>query len=857
MNLRMRCTGSCCSSPQDSTMAKQIDVEDVLKKLTLVEKVELLSGIDFWHTRPVHRLGVPSVRLSDGPNGVRGTKFFNSVKAACFPCGTAMGATFNLALLEEAGKTMGADAKTKSAHAILGPTINIQRSPLGGRGFESLSEDPVVTGLGAAALIRGIQSTGVQATVKHFVCNDQEHRRNACQSILTDRALREIYALAFQLAVRDGQPAAIMTGYNGVNGTYCSESDELLGKLLRGEWGWDGLVMSDWYGTYSTTDAAVAGLDLEMPGPSKFRGELLKFNVQTDKVRRHVLDERVRAVLKFVNRCAAAGVEENGPETTALDTPETAAFLRRIGNESLVLLKNDGGVLPLKKDKKTVVIGPNAKVATYHGGGSASLAAFYAVTPWDGIKAKLESEPGYAIGSYSHKMLPLLGMATVTDKGEPGMTMRVYNEPPTSSHREMTDEYVFTKTEFFFIDYYNKKLRSNLWYADFEGFMVPEADEEWEFGIVVHGTANLYINGELVVDNTTHQRQGTAFFGSGTMEEKGRYKLSKGQKYHVKIQFGSAPTSELANESGLPGQGAMRLGGCRVIDVASEIRRAAELARGADQVIVCAGLNADWEGEGQDRAGMDLPPPMDDLIAAVAAANPRTVVVMQSGTPVHMPWVRDVAALVQAWYGGNETGNVIADVLFGDANPSGKLPLSFPVRCRDNPAFLNYRTEGARVLYGEDVYVGYRYYEFADRDVLFPFGHGLSYTTFALSGLKVRADEGGHRVDVEVNVANTGAVAGAQVVQVYVAPKQAARVNRPLKELKGFAKARLAPGETRRVAVELDVRYAASYWDEDRGQWCAEKGEYEVIVSDSSAAEEGRTLRGSFKIPETFWWSGL
>lgn len=342
------------------------------------------------------------------------------------------------------------------------------------------------------------------------------------------------------------------------------------------------------------------------------------------------------------------------------------------------------------------------------------------------------------------------------------------------------------------------------------------------------------------------------------MEEKGRYKLCKGQKYHLKVVFGSGPTSKFSTGSVIIGQGAMRVGGCKVVDATEEIRRAAELAKGADQVIICAGLNADWETEGLDREGMDLPPPMDQLISAVAAANPRTVVVMQSGTPVHMPWIHDVASVVQAWYGGNETGNVIADVLFGDANPSGKLPLSFPVRCRDNPAFLNYRTEGARVLYGEDVYVGYRYYEFADRDVLFPFGHGLSYTTFALGGLDVRtATTDGHRVTVEASVTNTGGVRGAEVVQVYVAPKQPAKVRRPLKELKGFAKVDLAAGETRRVTVELDARYAASYWDEDRGKWCAEKGDYEVIVSDSSAAVEGKTLRGSFTIPETFWWSGV
>lgn len=278
-------------------------------------------------------------------------RFFNGIKAACFPCGTALGATFNQPLLEEAGRKMGDEAKSKGAHIILGPTINMQRSPLGGRGFESLGEDPVLAGLGAAALVSGIQSTGVQATIKHFVCNDQEHRRNATQAIVTDRALREIYTKPFQIAVRDANPASFMTGYNGINGKYCSENRELLEGILRGEWGWKGLVMSDWFGCYSTTEAALAGLDLEMPGPSRFRGEALKFNVTTDKVREFIIDERARAVLELVKKCAASGVKE-GQEERAEDTPETAELLRRIGGESLVLLKNEKNILPLKKDKK-------------------------------------------------------------------------------------------------------------------------------------------------------------------------------------------------------------------------------------------------------------------------------------------------------------------------------------------------------------------------------------------------------------------------------------------------------------------------------------------------------------------------
>ncbi|KAI0109334.1 glycoside hydrolase family 3 protein [Hypoxylon sp. NC0597] len=831
-----------------------INVEQVLKKLSMSEKVDLLAGIDFWHTKGLPEHGIPSLRLSDGPNGVRGTKFFNGIKAACFPCGTALGATFNQELLEEAGKKMGEEAKVKGAHAILGPTINMQRGPLGGRGFESLGEDPFLAGLGAAALIRGIQSTGVQATIKHFVCNDHEHKRNAVQAIITERALREIYALPFQLVVRDSNPASFMTGYNGVNGTYCSENPKLLDKMLRREWGWDGMVMSDWYGTYSTTEAALAGLDLEMPGPPRFRGEPLKFNVATDKVRMHILDQRVKAMLEFIKKCAASGVKENAPEGTA-DTPETRELLRRIGNEGIVLLKNENSILPLKRDKKTVVIGPNAKVATYHGGGSASLAAYYAVTPFDGIRSKLSSPPDYTIGQYSHKLLPLLGYSTKSTKGEQGMTMKVYTEGPEVLDRQPVDQLEILKTEMLLIDYENPNLTSPLWYATLEGSLVAEEDATWEFGVVVSGSANLYINGELIVDNTEKQTLGEAFFGSATVEEKGFYKLEKDKTYNFKVTFGSSPTSKLGGGAVLLNGGALRIGGCKVIDPKAEIARAVELAKSADQVIVCAGLNAEWETEGNDRTDMSLPPGLDDLIAEVARANPNTAVVMQSGTPVEMPWIKDVNALIHAWYGGNETGNTIADILFGDVNPSGKLSLSFPVRVQHNPAYLNYRTEGGRVIYGEDIYIGYRFYEFVDREVLFPFGHGLSYTTFSFSDLSV-SDKDGELI-VSVTIKNTGSVKGAEVAQVYVAPKQKAKVNRPVKELKGFAKVELAPGEAKIVTVKVASRYAASYWDEERDEWCAEEGEYEIIVSDSSRVEQGKAVKGSFKVAETFWWTGL
>ncbi|KAE8452757.1 hypothetical protein EG329_013029 [Mollisiaceae sp. DMI_Dod_QoI] len=797
-------------------MTASFDVEDVLSKLNNVEKVSLLAGADWWHTVALPKHGVPAIRVSDGPNGVRGTRFFNGTPAACFPCGTALGATWDVELLRKAGVVMGQESKAKGSHVILGPTINMQRSPLGGRGFESLSEDPVLAGLGAAALVNGIQETGVVATIKHFVCNDQEHERNGTDALITDRALREIYALPFQLVVKESNPGCFMSSYNKVNGTHVSENPKILKDILRGEWGWKGCVMSDWWGTYSTSGAINAGLDLEMPGATRWRGEMLVQAVGVNKVAQHVLDERARNVLNLVNRCAAAKIPERAEEKTA-DTPETAALLRKIGAESIVLMKNEGNILPLKKDKRTLILGPNTKIATYHGGGSASLAAYYAVTPFDGIKSQLTSTPEYTVGCFAHKELPLLGNMLHTEKGEPGVSWRAYNDPPSVKDRKCVDELRLTKTECLLMDYNPAGIKSSLWYADIEGYFTAEEDCDFEMGLGVYGTAKLFVDGKLFVDNETTQTKGTLFFNCGTVEEKGIVPVKKGQKYHVKVEFASAPTCKLDQGSNvLFGGGAVRIGGAKIINADQEVEHAAKLAKDADQVIICAGLNYDWETEGSDRETMDLPGHMDKLISAVSAANPSTVVVMQSGTPVSMPWISSVNALIHAWYGGNETGNAIADVLFGAINPSAKLPLSFPKRLQDNPAFLNYRTERGRTLYGEDIYVGYRWYEMLDLPALFPFGHGLSYTTFKYSDLTVAQTE--KDLKVSVKVSNTGDRDGAEVVQVYVSQENPS-IKRPKKELKGFKKVTLKKGESRVVEVSIETKYATSFWDEIRNAW--------------------------------------
>ncbi|KAH8590033.1 glycosyl hydrolase family 3 N terminal domain-containing protein [Bisporella sp. PMI_857] len=847
--------GEIIDQPIPPSPIEHLDVEDILLKLTEKEKVHLLSGIDHWHTASVPRLRVPSVRVSDGPNGVRGTRFFNGQPAACLPCGTALAATWDPDLLRRAGVLLGEESKAKGAHVLLGPTVNMHRSPLGGRGFESFSEDPVLAGASAAAIVNGIQDTSVIACIKHFVANDQEHERMAVDSLVTERAMREIYLLPFQIAVRDSSPGSFMTAYNKVNGRHVNENRKLLQDILRGEWRWEGLVMSDWYGTYSTSEAVNSGLDLEMPGPSRWRGQQLSHALLSKKVTRYTLDERVREILKLVNRASKTGILENAVER-ARNILETADLLRKLSGESIVLLKNERSVLPFQKNKEVAVIGPNAKIAAFCGGGSASLQPYYAVTPFEGIREKA-TEVHYATGCTTHKLLPLLGPQLRTADGGLGVTFKAFTLPQYFEDREPVEVLNVQDTYMYLSDYHHPKLTEDLWYAEVEAWFTPEETCDFEFGLTVFGTGRLYIDDELLVDNESKQRNGGSFFNVGTVEETGIKRVIKGQTYKLKVVYASGVTTKLANADGVVsfGGGGIRIGGAKVIDDQEEIGKAVALAKRVDQVVLCLGLNCDYEQEGHDRKHMDLPGLSDKLIQAVAEVNPRTVVVIQSGTPVSMPWASSVAGVVQAWYGGNETGNAIADVLFGDVNPSGKLPLSFPVRVEDNPAYLNFTSERGRVLYGEDIYIGYRYYESIHREPKFPFGWGLSYTTFELSQLEVRLanDGGSDKLIVSVLVRNTGSVDGAEVVQVYVSQRSPS-IQRPPKELKGFAKKFLQAGESAVVNIQTERKYATSFWDEERDMWIEEAGMYDVLVGSSSAQTP---LSKAFELIETKWWSGV
>jgi beta-glucosidase len=633
-----------------------------------------------------------------------------------------------------------------------------------------------------------------------------------------------------------------------------------------------------------------------MPGPARWRGQILTHALMSNKVSHHTLNQRVREVLKLVNHASEIGVPEHAKEGSR-NIPETAKLLRKLAGESIVLLKNDNKVLPFK-DTETVslplpaqkhhmiqpvsqyqvaVIGPNAKVATFCGGGSAAMLPYYAVTPFEGISS-IAKDIRYSLGCYSYKQLPLLGPHLRTPDGKVGVTFKAFTDPPTIADRQPVDEIQLVDTNMYLVDYYHPKL-SDLYWAEVHGIFTPEEDGVYEFGLTVFGTGKLYLDDELLVDNETVQRSGGSFFNVGTVEEIGSRKLKAGQSYRLRVDFASGVMSKLSDADGVVsfGGGGIRIGGARAISPQEEIDKAVQLAKEVDQVVLCVGLNVrnsplvpylplssypntpqytnsqqnDYEQEGHDREHMDLPAYTNDLVSAVLLANPNSAVVIQSGTPVRMPWADKATTILQAWYGGNETGNAIADVLFGAVNPSAKLPLSFPVRVEDNPAFLNYRSERGRVVYGEDVYVGYRFYEATKRDTLFPFGHGLSYTTFDLSKFSVSYTT--ETLKVSVTIENTGAVDGAEVVQMYVA-QQAPSIKRPPKELKGFTKEHVKAGESKTIEITAPAKYATSFWDEARNSWIEEADTYFVYVGTSSA---DTPLKGSFVVGETRWWNGI
>lgn len=637
-----------------------------------------------------------------------------------------------------------------------------------------------------------------------------------------------------------------MTAYNKVNGTHVSENKALLQDLLRKEWGYEGLIMSDWYGTYSVSEALDAGLSLEMPGGTLWRQpRMVQHLLMSHKLDPRVIDARAREVLAWAQKLTKLNPElvyaAPTPERTRDSKEERASdakILRRLAGEGVVLLKNEENALPIREGK-VAVIGPNAKTRVISGGGSALLRPLWAVSAWEGLEGNKPDgvDLSYSLGLQGAKFLPMLDENFTTMDGKPGFDLLHYaidnkgNVSPQATVRDVHDV-----SDMFLADFRHPALGLH-YTTEVQAKFTSPITGQYEFGLVVTGQGWLYVDDKLVIDNSKKQTMGSRFFGNGTIEFKGSVAVEKGKTYSVRVVHDSRLPLERAAASGTPFVvKGVRIGAFPLIDAAQAIEEAVECARKADKVVLVAGLNADWESEGYDRPTLSLPLASDELITRVAEANPNTVVVVQSGSAVSMPWLDKVKGVVQAWYGGNEAGNGIADVIYGTRNPSGRLPLSFPKREQDIAAALNFKSARTKVHYDEGIWVGYRHHNARGITPLFSFGHGLSYSSFEYSTLSIDVAKSTNKDEwaatARVTVTNTGKVAGDHSVHFYTAPPPESPTGlcHPEVTLQAFTKVYdLQPGESRAVEVALD-KYAISHWDEYDGTWKAEVGEWALKV---------------------------
>jgi len=656
---------------------KTDNIKAIIREMTLEEKAGMCSGADFWHTKAVERLGIPAVMVSDGPHGLRKQSdeadhlgINESIQAVCFPAGCGTAASFNRELITMMGETLGNECQAEGVSVILGPAVNIKRSPLCGRNFEYYSEDPYLTTEIAGALIKGVQSKNVGTSIKHFLANNQETRRMSSSSEVDERTLREIYLAAFEGAIVNEKPWTVMCSYNKINGVYAAESKEYLTKVLREEWGFDGFVVSDWGAVNDRVKNLEAGMDLEMPSSHGINDKLIIEAVKNGNLAEEVLDLTCERILNVIYRFV-----ENRDKKAIFDRDKDHEIARKVAEETIVLLKNDG-ILPLKETEEIAFIGKFAKYPRYQGGGSSHINSHKVTSAWDMV-SHLDNIT-YAQG---------------------------YNDD-----KDLTDELL--------------------------------------------------------------------------------------------------------------------------------LKEAIEVAKKAKVAVIFAGLPDSFESEGFDRSHMAIPNCQNELIARVAEVQPNTVVVLHNGSPVEMPWVNDVKGILEAYLGGQAVGAACADILFGEVNPSAKLPETFPIKLEDNPSYLYYFGEKDKVEYKEGIFVGYRYYDTKKMDVLFPFGHGLSYTTFAYSNIQVNKSSITDRdtVTVSIDVTNTGSRAGKEIVQLYIRDVKST-VIRPEKELRGFDKVELAPGETKTVTFELGKR-AFAYWNTEIHDWHVETGEFEILIGSSSRSIE-------------------
>lgn len=795
--------------------------KNLLKELTLDEKVTLLSGFDNWYTNKIERLNIPSIKMSDGPNGVRGDGT-SGKSSACFPCPILMGSTWNEDLFYEIGEALGEEANDKDVDVLLGPTINLHRHPLGGRHFENYSEDPFLVGKLATAYVKGVQSKKVSACLKHFIANDTEFERHTSSSNVDERTLREVYLLPFEMGVKEGNSKSVMSAYNKLNNIYCSSHKELLIDILKKEWNFDGYVVSDWGAALETVENAHGGLDLEMPGPGNTWGKKLLEAVTEGLVDEEVINDKVERILNIAEFSGRFDSPENKLEKSNIRKSHNK-LLRKVASEGMVLLKNKK-ILPLKKSaiKKLAVIGPNAKNSQIIGGGSASLKPHYQVHPFEALQERFSDDfsISYAEGAKTNKYLPKLNERLFSNS-EDGFLVE-YFDKEINKDKLISSEVLkgnkFWVFEGFAKDIINKEERPSV-IVRFSCDYSPDVSGEHDFEIFGIGLGKLKIDGKVLIDNWNETTQGEAFFSFATAPKRNSIYLDKNETYKFEVEYffeGRFPAIHF---------------GCMPPEKENLLEEAIKTSREADAVILIVGTNSDWETEGNDRSELSLPADQDKLIESVIKENANTVVVINSGSPVSMPWINDSNAILQSWFGGQEYGNALADLIFGEINPSGKLPTTFPVQIEDTPAFDYYPGKNSQMNYEEKLLIGHRWYERKGKKPLFPFGFGLSFTKFSFSDLEViKKDD--LNINCKFRIKNFGEMDGHEVAQCYVAFLKAEE-DEPLKTLQSFKKVFIEKNKEIELEISLNKRNF-SYWDVDKKDWMVKPGEYRIDIGSSS-----------------------
>jgi len=804
--------------------------------LTVQDKVLLLTGADSWRTQGAEALGLRPMITSDGPAGVRGVVLDERHPSSSLPCPSALGATWDTELVGELAAALGAEAHGKGVDVLLAPTINLMRTPLGGRGFECFSEDPVLTARLSVAFVRGVQSAGVAATVKHFVGNDSETQRWTYDARIAERVLRELYLVPFEACVREAGVALVMAAYNKVNGVPMTEHARLLRDVLKDEWGFDGVVTSDWHAARSTAATALAALDLAMPGPDGPWGGQLTRAVTDGAVTPEVLDDKVIRLLWLARRVGALDDgavtgPDDGAATSALVDPQ---LLRRAVTSSLVLLRNEGQALPIDPGRvsRVAVIGPNAIRPAIHGGGSAVVMPVTVSTPAAALADALAGHAEVTVSAGCQTWVvvpePVPGSLRDPGTGEPGLRLEFRDADGgllAAEHRTSPA-----------LAWWDQVPPGIGWGQAGKIVLVtsfrPDSGGPHVFGVAGVGHLTLTVDGTVVADGATSVPDDPVEAMARPGEIRATVPLTAGRPAQIRLDYRPAADGE--------GPLAVRLG---IVPVAGEDDLLAEAERAAsraDAAVVVVGSAPMTESEGFDRSTLALPGRQDELVRRVAAVNPRTVVVLNAGMPVLMPWAEQVAAVIYAWLPGQAMGEALADVLLGRAEPGGRLPVTLPAAEADCPVLHAVPRDGI-VDYAEGLLIGYRGYDASLRRPQFPFGHGLGYTTWAYESVRAATADlaAGDDLRLTVTVRNTGSRPGREVVQAYVARppgKADAEGNgmaTPPRELAAFGTAAAPPGGLAEVTLRLPAR-AFARWDEETSRWVWPPGQFTVHVGRSS-----------------------